>query len=268
MTRAEVEAALGKPSAALTMGNRLVLLYPNGGRIEFEQGVVITAVKVPVDTSASPAPASPAPTTPPAPAPASPPAAVAPPPAAPPAAQATLPAPQPAAQAPAPKTEDAQAKAEAEMERARQENQRRMEAITERLEEQHGKMNIEVGPSPRIFWTSAVIGWVCRIVITIVVLKMAFKWSDVHADWIQMVIPAVADTVTQSLVQGVAFALWKTDQLFHIDAAISYFVLLGVLMKTTHACTLARAVAVAGAAKLASLVMWALISVLILHLVT
>ncbi len=154
------------------------------------------------------------------------------------------------------------------MERARQENQRRMEAITERLEEQHGKMDIALVPTPRVFWTGAVIGWVCRILITIVVLKIAFKWSDVHADWIQMVIPAAADTVTQSVIQGVAFAVWKTDQLFHLDAAISYFVLLGVLMKTTHACTLSRAVAVAGAAKLASLVMWALISVMILHLVT
>jgi hypothetical protein len=45
-------------------------------------------------------------------------------------------------------------------------------------------------------------------------------------------------------------------------------VLLGVLMKTTHACTLQRAVAVAGAAKLASVVIWTFLSVALLHLFT
>ena len=37
-------------------------------------------------------------------------------------------------------------------------------------------------------------------------------------------------------------------------------------MKTTHACTLSRAVAVAGAAKIASLVVWTFLSVAIMRL--
>ena len=37
-------------------------------------------------------------------------------------------------------------------------------------------------------------------------------------------------------------------------------------MKTTHACTLQRAIAVAGAAKLASIVMWALLSIMLANM--
>ena len=239
MNRAEVEAALGKPTAALTKGTRLVLVYPHGGRVELEQGGVTTAVNVAMDTGTADAPA------------------------------ATSPAPlEPKVEAPPPKTDAAQAKAEAKMERLRQENQRRLEEITERLEADHGKVHITLGPRPGEFWKVIAVGWLCRILITVVVLKAAFKWSDVHADWGQMFIPALADALTQSGIQAAVYAIWKTDQLFHLDAAVSFFVLLGVLMKTTHACTLQRAVAVAGAAKLASLVMWALLSVIILQLMT
>jgi hypothetical protein len=111
-------------------------------------------------------------------------------------------------------------------------------------------------------------GLLVRTLVTAVVLKMAFKWSDVHADWSQMFIPALADSITQSVIAAAVYALWKTNQLFFLDTAASYFVLLGVLMKTTHACTLQRAVAVTGAAKLASVVMWTFLSVALLHLFT
>jgi hypothetical protein len=104
--------------------------------------------------------------------------------------------------------------------------------------------------------------------VTAVILKFAFKWSDVHADWSQMFIPALADSITQSVIAAAVYALWKTNHLFFLDTAASYFVLLGVLMKTTHACTLQRAVAVAGAAKLGSIIIWTFISVALLHLFT
>ena len=55
-------------------------------------------------------------------------------------------------------------------------------------------------------------------------------------------------------------------ELFRVDDAISYLVLLVALMKFTHASSLKRAVAVAGAAKLASIVVWALLSVVLLNM--
>lgn len=237
MSRAEVEATLGKPTVVLTHDARLVLLYPKNGRVEFEQGVAVRMVNVPIDTG-------------------------------PPATAATTPAPVPAIKESAPSKDDRAQTAEAEMEKQRQEYQRRLEEATERLEEQHGRIEISVAPRPAQFWTSFAIGLAFRMLITVVVLKLAFKWSDVHADWSQMLLPALADTLTQAGIGAGAFALWKSNQLFYLDAAVSYFVLVGVLMKTTHACTLQRAVAVAGAAKLAALVVWAGVSVMLLHLLT
>ncbi len=240
MSQAEVEAILGKPAAALTKGSRLVLLYPKSGRIELEQNAAVSIANLPIDTGESIASSAP---------------------------------PKPArtdiAPEPAPTEDDqAQAAADAKLERRRQEIQRRMEEATEKLSADSGKTPFVVRPSPSQFWSGLVAGLVFRTLLTVVVLKMAFKWSDVHADWVQMFLPALADTATQAIIRTAVYTLWRTDQLFHLDVAVSYFVLLWVVMKTTHACTLPRAVAVAGAAKLASIVMWALVSIMILNLLT
>lgn len=240
MNRVEIEAILGQPSAVLTQGARLVLLYPKSGRIELEQGVAVRIVNVPVDIGES-------------------------------AASPALPAPaqtEAAARSPVKAADQAQLEAEARMEQSRQAFQRRLEEATEKLSENPRPVPIEIVPRPAVFWTGLLVAWVLRTLLTVVVLKMAFKWSDVHADWSQMFLPALADTITQAVIGATVYALWKTDHLFHLDVAVSYFVLLGVLMKTTHACTLQRAVAVAGAAKLASIVMWALVSVMMLNLLT
>jgi hypothetical protein len=233
MSRAEVETALGKPVSVLSQGPRLILLYPKSGRVELEQGVVVKLTGVPVEDE---------------------------PPAPPPPAAAAKPTPS--------KENAARAAAEAKIEKARQENQRLIEEATEKLAESHNKVPLVIGPSPRQFWSTLVAGLVFRTLVTVVVLKIAFKWNDMHADWGQMYLPALADTATQAGIGAAAYTLWRADHLFYVDAAVSYFVLLGVLMKTTHACTLQRAVAVAGAAKLSSLVMWALISVVLLNLLT
>ena len=42
MSRAEVEEALGTPTAELKQGARFVLLYPKAGRVEFEGDVVVS----------------------------------------------------------------------------------------------------------------------------------------------------------------------------------------------------------------------------------
>jgi hypothetical protein len=238
MSRDEVETILGKPTSVLTKGPRLVLLYPKNGRVELEHDGAVSIANVPMEAEdSSAAPAAPKPE------------------------KAT-------AAANRTPEEDAaiQAAEDAKLARRRQEIQRRLEEATEKLAADSGKVPLAIGPTPARFWTGLGAGLVFRTLLTVVVLKMAFKWSDVHADWGQMFIPALADTVTQTVIGAAVYALWKTDQLFHLDLAASYFVLLAVLMKTTHACTLQRAVAVAGAAKLASIVMWALLSILLANM--
>jgi hypothetical protein len=81
-----------------------------------------------------------------------------------------------------------------------------------------------------------------------------------------MWLPALADTLSRSLIAALAMLLWHTSQLFHVDDCIAYFVLLFTLMKTTHACTLPRAVGVAMAAKITSIIVWTLLAVILLNL--
>lgn len=98
-----------------------------------------------------------------------------------------------------------------------------------------------------------------------VVLKIAFKWADVHADWGQMFLPALVDMLVGTLVRGIGYALLKTDHFCHIDDGLSFFALLITLKFTTHASTIQRAMIVAVAAKLVNIVMWTLLSVVILQ---
>lgn len=243
MSRAEVEAALGAPSAVLTHGARIVLIYPKNGRVELEQDRTTTIVNLPLDTgnsSAAPAP---------------------------PAVKQTKPAPKP----PPSKEDKARAAqaaaAEAAAQRQQLEIQRKLTAEIERLSADHGKEPLVIGPTPAQFWAGLFIALVFRTLLTVVVLKLAFNWSDVHADWGQMFLPALANSVSQAVIGAVIFALWSTNQLFYLDEAVSFFVLLWVLMKTTHACTLQRAIAVACAAKLFTIVVWTFFSVMITRLV-
>ncbi len=102
--------------------------------------------------------------------------------------------------------------------------------------------------------------------VTVVVLKYSFKWCDVDADWSQMWLPALVDTLVRGSVQAAAEALWGVDTLFYVDECLAFFALLYVLIKTTHACTAARAIGVAFAAKFVGIVVWAILSVFILGL--
>ena len=113
-------------------------------------------------------------------------------------------------------------------------------------------------------WVVMLLGALFKIPVTVLVLKMAFKWCDIDADWSQMWLPALADTITRTIIQAAAEAVWGLDNLFYVDECISFFVLLFVLIKTTHACTAVRAIGVAFAAKLASIVVWTVLSVFIL----
>jgi len=231
MTRAEVEAALGQPTAALTRGPRFVLLYPRNGVVELEGGVVVKLSGVPVDDGTRARPAAPPATT-----------------------ITTL-------------EEDlARAAPAARVEHFREENRRLLREAQQTLAGGHDRELLAAIPNPSRFWSGLGFGLLFRTLVTVVVLKVAFKWSDVHADWSQMFLPALADTFSQAGVSATAFAVWHTTRLFYVDVGISYFVLLGVLMKTTHACTLSRAVAVAGAAKLASFVIGVLIAAALLNL--
>ena len=250
MSRAEVEAALGKPLSAMSQGDTTILSYPDRGRVELVKDRVTRVVRVrhqddpPTPEELAAAAAAKAEEE----------------------ARAALAA--EAAEAARAAKEDAAA--EAAWAKQEAEAQRKMEATVERLSAEHENPGnaIPAGDlmsqgTPAHFWLELVVGLLVQTGVGMVILKLAFKWADVHADWGQMLWPALAAALTGATVRALAYTAWDSTECFHVDDAISYFVLLMTLLKTTHACTWQRAVGVAAAAKLMAIVVWVFLSVAI-----
>lgn len=242
MTEAEVRAAAGPPTSLLDRGDRAIWMYPDGGRVEFEQGRAISIQNMLMATEAE-----------------------------------LIEAQAAAAEAEHLAVEEAELLAaeevtamEAEMAVADAAVMQAMSDSVEQLEAQYegGGMPVDLGlgpPEPKEYWLTLAVQAVLGVLITMVVLKMAFKWADIHADWSQMFLPALVDMFAVVVIRAGGYVLLKTDQFFHIDDGVSFFALLITLKLTTHASSLQRAVTVAVAAKLASIVVWSLLSVVILQ---
>jgi hypothetical protein len=121
-------------------------------------------------------------------------------------------------------------------------------------------------PKHRNILLQLLVGGVVRIGIVMIVLKLSFRWADVHADWGQMFLPALSDTVVRSIFQFLGTAVFHVMSWFYLDECVAFFALLYVLIKSTHACTLSRAVSVAIAAKLMSVVVGGVLVVFLLNM--
>ncbi|MBT5900856.1 MAG: hypothetical protein HOH58_01965 [Opitutaceae bacterium] len=247
MTPEEVKAAAGTPVSLLEREDRAIWMYPDGGRVEFAEGraVIITNMLMATEAEIIAAEES--------------------------AAEAEKLAAAEAERVAA-ATDAAQqaeaAKREAEMAEAHAEAMAAISNSIEELEAQYdgGMPDLGLGPPPASqFWIALLVQSFIGVFITMLALKLAFKWSDVHADWGQMFLPAMVDMFAGTIIRGGGYALLKTDQFYHIDDGVSFFALLITLKLATHASTLQRAVAVAVAAKLASIVVWTVLSVFLLQ---
>lgn len=253
MTREEVEAEVGKPLSVLMRGDTTVMRYPNDGRVELREGRVTRVVRVRhVSDGLTPE------------------------------ELAALEAAKLAkAEAEAEKAEEAKAKeealaaaaAEADWMKASADGRKEMEAAVEQLSESPTPVAGAGGPadamgfreSPSHFWTMLGVGALVQVGVGMVVLKLAFRWADVHADWVQMLWPALAGMAGVVVVRAVGYAGWGVTEFFRMDDAVSYVALLTALLKTTHACTWQRALAVASAAKLMTIVVWTFLGVALAH---
>ena len=234
MERTDVEAALGKPSAVLQRGDRQVLVYPKNGRVELAKGRVVEMANVPLSDEVFEVPET---------------------------AAASKPV-TPPAENPADESDDETSIAT--------ESKSASLGISTPPHDGHSKddhdAEDEDSESASLPILPLLIVAACRTAVMIVVLKLAFKWADVHADWSQMIAPAFSDTVVRIAIILIAEKALGIADLFYADEALAYFALIFVLMKTTHACTLSRALGVAAAAKLTSIVVGSLIVVLVLNL--
>jgi len=239
MSPAEAEAALGRPTSTLMRGERSIWLYPDSGRLEFAEGRVVAINQLPVlNLVAEPPPES-------VPEPES--------------------IPTPVATGPA-TTVDPEMQALIDEQEAFDPNEatRVMQKFQEPYMQTRDSLRGE-RPSAARIWGSIALEALFHLLVTMLALKAAFKWTEVPAEWRQMVLPALADVLTKTAVVTMAALVWHTDQVFYVDYALSYFALLVTLRKTTHATSLQRAVSVAMIAKVANVVLWALVSVLLLQ---
>lgn len=249
MSKAEVKAAAGEPLSSLERSGRAIWMYPDGGRVEFEDGRIVSIQNMLMADEAERLAAAKA-------------AAQQ--------AQAELEAEQAAAEEERLKFEAELAEAEAEFAAA---NAEMMEQFSESIENyeamlESGQMPIDLGlgpPDPLQYWLSLGVEAIVGVILTLVILKAAFKWCDLHADWGQLVMPAMVDMFAGVLVRGGAYLLLQTDQLYRIDDGVSFFALIAALRWGTHAGTLQRAVSVAVVCKLANIVVWSLLSVVVLQ---
>ncbi len=241
----EVLEELGKPQSTMSAGGRDIWMYPADGRVTFTDGKVTAIRQLPVDgvngavtKSVSMQMRQ--------------------------EAEATA-----AAEAEAERlaTEEALRQEQA-MEAAWAEERKQFEEETEAyLNGEYGEgedydYELSIGQEMAYLGVEMLIG----LMVMVVILKGAFAWSDIHGDWGQMFLPAFAAVAMRAVVEFSANKILGVTDTFHVDHALSYLVLLVTLMKFTHASSLKRAVAVAGAAKLASIVVWSLLSVVLLNL--
>lgn len=289
MTRAQFQALAGKPIAELTRNNRTILRYPNKGKAEFVDGRLVFFAHIQVlDTpenseAAGGAESSPADAAGAAPDRASADAS---------GADAALPSSAGGAgsagqtgavgtgapaQEPAYTDWDSMTVEQREMAQYGRKltDQERADIAKKQAEQaamQERFLNGEplIDPKDQVPppnpWALLLLKAVISIPVTVVVLKISFKWCDVDSEWKQMWLPAAADTLVRSGVQVLAESLWGVTTLFYLDDCLAFFALLFVLLKTTHACTAVRAVGVAFMAKVASVVVWSVLSVAILGL--
>ena len=253
MTRLEVEEALGRPKAVLESNGRQVLLYPNGGRVELSGGKLVYSTKVTVDVGTPALESTPAPVAN---------AEVVVPSVAPVASVSPVSLAKPASTAVPVAEKDemavytpAQATAQSRL----------LDKSLEDMSRAHSQPGVLTHPDPARFWIELLLSSLVQLLAAVVVLKFAFAWAEVHADWGQMWIPALADTVATMAVRSLAYILCGATELFQMDNGIAFLVLLWVLMKTTHACTWPRAVGVAMTTKMVGVGVRLLVGALAAH---
>lgn len=235
MTGPEVEMAVGRPTSQLARGDRAIWNYPEGGQVVLEGGRVVSFKNLAEATEGGDLPEE----------------AVA------------------AETVTSDLVNEAEAVVEADFEIRSAEEMDEFSETVKELEALHQEgpraMQEAMMPPPaKSGWGAVMAEALFMMILSVIVLKIAFKWSDIDSEWKQMFLPALANVVTATSVLVVAKLVLGTSEVFYLDHALSYFVLVLVLQRTTHASSLARAVSVAGVTKIASIVLLSILSVFVL----
>lgn len=230
--RAEVLQELGKPSSVLRRGGREILIYPNGGRIELENGKVAVVQGIEVREG----PVAPLPD-----------------------AGAAVAA-DAKAEAPGQKPDPAaQAEKEAAAERAK------MQAEMEKAINDMESRKYGAEESPRSVWGVLLAKLLVKALMMLAALKLTTKYWDFNLEWSGLAIAAGADTGVRFLLSVIGEVVLKMPSLFYADEAIAAGVLVFVLRKVSHNKSLGRAVTITMTSKVFSIVVGSMVAVVVMN---
>jgi hypothetical protein len=254
MSKDEVLKELGKPTSILVRGNREILMYPGGVRIEMEQGKVASVKGI--DLAAAEQAAA---------APATPPADAKPTEATPeeddeeaddPKAPKLTPEQQKAA-------DEAEAKLEKEMAEANAKARAELEKAITDLENLSSQPEREYEPSFDV--GDFLIGLFVKWLLMLAALKLTAKYWAVDIEWKGLMIAAAADTAVRAVVLGIGEGLLGMFTVFYADEALAAIVLVVVLRKVSTNQSLQQAVTITLTSKVFSIVVGSFVTVAILN---
>ena len=258
-TREQVIAELGKPTSVAKLGQREIMIYPKGVRLELEEGKVVAAKGLSLSdvvTELSPPPAEPAATVP---------------------AKKTTAAP-PAVKPPVkgneqeddepPMTEKERKQWEAEnaaAEKAFAEDQAKMMKTVEDMANSHEQAQQPL--PPKKFDVVAFIMEVgLKLLLTVAALKLACKYWGAEVFWSGIFTVAAADVVVRGGMQLIGELVLGFPTLFYADELVAAIVMVLLLRKVSINHAIAQAIEVTLTTKTFSIVVGAFLITVILRL--
>lgn len=216
-TREDVLRRVGKPSSTARRGDREIVLFPGGGRIEFVDGKVVD-VKGNVPMLATPTPETPAAESSPPPAP------------------VAQPPPEPAIAEPA-------AAGGAPKLTPTEQLSREMQASLDPETEKESLTGLH-------YWLALVMSVAMHFGITLFALKMAFKYWEMDALWTGTLAIAGIDTVVFAVCELLGPVTSELSQMPAVQGGIGTLVMIPVIQKFCFSKSLQNAVLTAFAVKL------------------
>lgn len=236
-TREAVLQELGKPTSALRRGAREVLIYPQGGRIEFEadkvvfvQGLAVTEEPgSPAAAAAEPATAESSPAMPESRA----------------EEKSAEPPADPAA-ATAPATEEGE-----------EEEEKEMDPVAAEPEEEP--------ESPFAPWISLGTNLLVSAAMMLAALKLTTKFWDLPIEWSGLLIAAGADTLVRFVLQVLGNIVLELPSMFFVDEILATCALVAVIRHVSDNKSLGRAVTIGMSSKIFSIVVGSMVAVAVMN---
>ena len=239
-TREQAIAELGKPTSVAKFGQREILVYPNGVRLELEGGRIVSAKGIILNESGA-APVQPE----------------------------AAPLVKNEDKAPSEKDKKPRAvekaKAEPDFEQARARRQAEMEKAVEGMEASHD--SAQHPPPPKAFdFTRFALEAGLKFLLTVAALKLACKYWGAEVFWSGILSVAAADVVVRAGMGLAGTLLLGFPSLFYADEAVGALVMVILLKKLSINHSIAQAIELTMTTKTFSIVVGSLLVTLLLRL--